>query len=99
MAQVYQWYQNPENFEEILLEFPELETCSSLRDVLNLKPAIVERAHSYVRKAILRADLGIIQSELAKQEQKEEEAERGAAGMWGVEGCVCLGWVRSRWLV
>ncbi|AAF39395.2 hypothetical protein C6H88_02870 [Chlamydia muridarum str. Nigg] len=73
MAQVYQWYQNPENFEEILLEFPELETCSSLRDVLNLKPAIVERAHSYVRKAILRADLGIIQSELAKQEQKEEE--------------------------
>lgn len=73
MSQVYQWYQNPENFEEIVLEFPELETSSSLRDILNLRPAIVEKAHSYVRKAILRADPERIQSELAKKERQEEE--------------------------
>lgn len=73
MAQVYLWYQNPENFEEILAEFPELETCTSLRDILNLKPAVVEKAHAYVRKAILRADSDMIQSELAKQEQKAGE--------------------------
>ncbi|MBQ8498316.1 hypothetical protein [Chlamydia sp.] len=73
MSQVYQWYQNSENFEEILLEFPELETSSSLRDILNLKPSVVEKVHSYVRRAILRADPERIQSELSRQERKEED--------------------------
>lgn len=54
MAEVYRWYQDSDNFDLLLQEFPQMEGCSSSKDFYKLKPAFVDSLHSFVRKTILR---------------------------------------------
>nr|CRI42549.1 Uncharacterized protein BN1224_DC9_BS_00320 [Chlamydia pneumoniae] len=55
MVEVLHWQQNSEHFQEILQQFPEVETCQSYKDFQHLKPALRDKISLFTRKEILRA--------------------------------------------
>lgn len=73
MVEVHQWQQNPDHFHLLLQEFPKIETCTSSKDFQNLKPALVEKIHSFTRKEILRSRPEKIKEWLAQSVSKSNE--------------------------
>lgn len=67
LAELHRWLQDPDHFELLLQEFPQLETCSSFKEFQKFKPSLVEQVHSYARKAILRQDTGRIRTALCNK--------------------------------
>ncbi|VVT42653.1 hypothetical protein BOKEGFJH_00163 [Chlamydia avium] len=73
MVEVHQWQQNPDNFQILLQEFPETETCSSSKDFQSLKSSLVEKIHSFSRKEILRSHPEKIKKWLSQSTSKSNE--------------------------
>lgn len=69
MAEVHQWMQQTENFETLQLEFPELETKASAKDLQGMKPAVLNSVYAYIRREVLRGSPSRIAESIAKSSE------------------------------
>lgn len=73
MTEVYQWQQDPENFQLLLQKFPKIETCHSAKDFQNMKPSLLNKIHAFTRKEILRSHPERISSALSLRQPVRNE--------------------------
>ncbi|EPP34394.1 hypothetical protein CP10139811_0312 [Chlamydia ibidis] len=73
MVAVHKWQQIPENFQLLLEEFPEIETCSSVKDLQNLKLSLLDKIYSFSRKEILRSNEAKIREILSQSPAQSQE--------------------------